>query len=476
MKLPELALIVVLGLSGAGASPLQAEQTAPPESARAPDAETPAFLLRLSAAAVRDGLRDRVDETNDVDENILGRQVRGRGRLTGEYSFQLVPDDRRAVVRVDFSGVNATNTTTEAGPVCLFVRGRTQLRGGTHIYLAPDRFRADAARTDAETDTDLTGVSTRFRRTWADGIARRIATREFFADQAERDRLAAQRSAEDFNERIDEEAQEFIDGLNGPRLDYVRRAFSGEAGSAGRLNFRTTAEALEIFVTPRSGETAYAPPASPADADLEFHIHESLLNNLGDRLAGRTVAWDEIEGFRDAVTGRASAPPETPADDSPPAGVTLADDEPLRCTMRDGAIDVVIRGERFSFGGRDYPSMDIHLRYELKTGGSAPRLARAGVPRVVPGARGEQNLAEQVQDAVQQQFLQALVLRVLNEDLAPATITARGELEDLGSFSLAAADIADGWLSLAYRRPTTLEKPTEPGIRRGAAAGPGPAW
>ncbi|MBW3598672.1 MAG: hypothetical protein KY475_15540 [Planctomycetes bacterium] len=467
MPSPPLVLIIVLGMIGAWAgppAPLQAEQPLDPQpssTSASAEAPQPNFLLRLSAETVSEGLRDGIDEVNDVDENIMGRQVRGQGRLIGEYSFRLVPHDELAIIRVDFSGVNTTNTVTEAGPVCLFVRGKTGLRGATHIYVRPDNIRADPAQTNAETNTCLVRVTTRFKRQLIERIAQKIATREFYSDKAQRDRVAAQRSAEDFNEEIDEEAEEFIDGLTGPTLQYVRRVFSGEPDSAGRLKFRTTQSALEIAVLPLEETTASAPPSLPEGNDLQVYIHESLINNIGtSQFAGRTLTWDEVLQIWEVVNGRFYAPVVTPEEESEPVSITLADEDPIRFTMQDGAIDVTVRGEQFTFGGGVYPSMDIHLRYELQRDkDGAPRLVRSGAPRVVPGRRGEQDPAQKVQDVVQQQLIRALLLRDLEEDLTPGTLTAAGEIDDLGTFTMTDMNIADGWLTLAYRRLGVVPPP-----------------
>ncbi len=456
-------LIIVLGLAGSVAasfSPLQAAKfltqtpsVAPPSVAPASVASPqPSFLLRLSEETIREGLRDQVDKVSDIDENLLGRQVRGQGRLRGEYSFQLAPNEEQAVVAVHFSGVNSTSTVTEAGPVRLYVQGRTQLRGSTRIYLDGQNLRAAPADAVAVTQTSLTCVSTRFERAMVERLAQRIAAREFYADKAERERAAAQRSQEDFHEQINEEARKFIEGMNGPTLHYLRGLFSGGEDSAGRLAFRTTHEALEVAIWPLDAGAALAPrPTATPAGDLEFSLHESLLNQLGDRLAGRTLTWDEMRQAWEVINGRFQAPPAAEEQiGGAKGGVTLAEQEPIRCSFRDGAVEVTVRGSRFSYGGKEYPSMDIRLRYELQTVDGRPRLVRSGAPRVTPGERDPVQPAPAIQDLIQQQFLRSLLLHELDRDLTPDTIAAAGELENLGAFSLSKITIADGWLAFAF--------------------------
>ena len=187
---------------------------------------------------------------------------------------------------------------------------------------------------------------------------------------------------------------------------------------------------------------------------MVVHLHESAINNALDRmkLAGRTMTEDDLKvefekkistflgrDFHFKSEAKAS-------DDSGPATLIFAAEDPIRVRIADGQFVLIIRAGLKQDGGKeDIPAQIVTLPFDVRIEGDNLSLTRGSV-RVSavskPPSRAKQIVRAGV---VRKKLTAALKNRTIERHLS----VTREDADPL-KLSVTRIEANDGWLSIVF--------------------------
>jgi len=227
------------------------------------------------------------------------------------------------------------------------------------------------------------------------------------------------------------------------------------------FHMHTTDESLRVVARKAlAGQLAAAtsPPDAAAGNMLTARIHQSAINNiLEQKFGGRTVTQADAEKL---AKDRKVKLPETlekntaeDDDEQKPWAITFAKYRPISVTAEDGRIKLLVRGDKFVSGDRDFPAMDIKATYAVEQTPSGWRLVRDGIVDIEPagaepGSKKELTLAQRTARRRLNRRLDA----VLEKEIDIPDLPLQGELAAAGPLPMNQLVVRkDGWLVAGWR-------------------------
>ena len=451
----------------------------------------PNLTAYISADLVSAALGEKLDEQIDVEENILGTHVTGKGHLTGQLIASLLPDEQKGTIGLALTGKTTTKTTGQNGPVTIYSRGVTQLEGGTQIVLTGDGVTHAPATGKATTKTNVEGLSTR-RNGPASRIVERAAWKKVGESKGEAEQIASQRAAARLKQRMNQQADKSLSKANHNYAYKFRDPMVRRDAFPQLLNVRTTASAIEVLMQQATADqlAAPAPPASLEQKhDIGVRLHESLLNNLAaTRFGGETITdksaseagqtAEEAEKLKKEVDKqkarnraerfakmndeekKVEMARREKADKEQTFSVTLAQLNPVTIDLRDGKMKLTIRGTAFKgIDGKNYDEnpMSIWAVYHIelgKDGGLTLAMKDLekdwGVMTTESEYGGPAVAGAEILRAKLKARFGDIFTDLYQIELEP--IVLRDKLKRLGKLAYRQADAKDGWLTLAWDR------------------------
>jgi hypothetical protein len=411
----------------------------------------PNLLLTLSRELLAAELEANFDETEPVDEVILGSRVHGTSRTLGRVAVALEPNPQRAVIDVNLSGRATSYTVSRADRAVIHSRSITDLQASKQLQLVGDGVLMRPATASACTSTTPTSISTGRRR--GDAIARsRVAQ-----TRPQTEAISARNSEAKVSHRLDDKLTQELSqaGLASPADGGKPYAWRNPFFPS--LQFSTTDRALSVVGLQADafqlGAPAVPPPSTDA-GDLILRMHESLINNRAQSLlAGQTLTPDNWRKKLSEVLGglfgdAASLAPG--ADVGSGWSITLAQQDPITAQFDANTCSITVRGQSFIAGDESAPAMNLLSHYRLEGVGRFVMQDKLGIypPGFIPGSG--QRLGGRYQ----------AVRRTLEKRFAhlfPAEFSFDRFPLPAGSkissqLPVAQSTIADGWLTLISGR------------------------
>lgn len=395
-----------------------------------------------------------VDQSQPVDETILGTRVRGSGHTTGAVRLDFVPSPDRAAFDIVLAARNISSTRGTQGPVTVHSRGVTDLGARRRILLDEHTVTATPVDASAHTDSTVTGIGINAR--LGRRIIQKVASRKIaetkpkaqaIAEERARDRVR-QQFAEQTDPAVAQIRSEFEGRVRGP---LVTRGLYPEM-----LHLSTTDSQLHVTARkalPVQIAAGSLPPPVSSRALITAQVHESVINNvLEEKFGGVIVGQADVE--RLAREAGRDMPRSLGTDkDQPPWEVTFSRYRPITVSVADGRVKVMVRGDKFMAGERDYPGMDIWATYAI---GKAPHgwmLLREGDVQIYPPGfepGGDAKLS--IRETSIRRILQKRFEEIFKSEIEIPDLPLQGELESMGPLPLAELVARrDGWIAAAWR-------------------------
>jgi hypothetical protein len=352
--------------------------------------------------------------TSPVSDFIAGASVSGTEWTTTTISVELRPGQNAANLDLVLNGVTQSSTVGSTSEASVSSQGyhrwaaKKPIRfDGTTITTGP------AEMTYVQPSVTFTGANTRYSGGLFGGMANNMAMQQANARRGESEAEAAQRLQSrvipDFDARVDEMIQKADQQLKYDLRKRLRLAGVLPTAVRARSNDSYLRLSAEVIGEDELGGDE-GNPGSSMGAGLVISIHESLLNNAVNQMkfAGQTMTDKqvsaELERFLSLLLGRkvdfaamakqmaaaqAAAQANTPgAPQAPPQAPAKAPeqsaqqknsqfvfdkDDPIRFTIDDGEVKLVIRAGFKQEGQEDVPTQEITV--PLKFVAQAGRVA-----------------------------------------------------------------------------------------------------
>lgn len=391
-----------------------------------------------------------------VRDRILGVPTRGWSSTTAELGIRLLPDTRNIRLALEVRGLVLARTTSKSGPVTIYshsdstylARKVFQLNGrGIETWPAEAAASHSAKLRGVETDYDdvpllgpvVEGIA-RAKHAEKEGEVRRVARRKVIT-------------------RVQEE----IDAAVEPRLTEAKtlarsRVLTPLAGLAlepavielrtgenrATMRFRLAADGQLAACTPR--------PMALADSVASLQIHQSLLNNIGDRLGldGESFSLPELQ---QRLLDAFQLPPQAMTNEFPPdLRITFAKRDSICVRFAEGRIELTLAVAELRKYPKSWRNFRVRVHYKPQVHGLDARFVRDGTVQL-----WGQRFGNQPQIA-----LRGIFSKVFSHDrdlrLTDDRTLADQRLHGLG---VTQCVVTDGWLGLSLgplRSATTARR------------------
>ncbi|NLS92151.1 MAG: hypothetical protein GXX96_08235 [Planctomycetaceae bacterium] len=419
------------------------------------------FHAHISEAVFNAAMGRDVDETEPVRDVILGTNIYGTGRTTGNVTVKLVPSQDSATIMTILQGTNLSNTTGYNGPVVIYADGTTNITTSKQIVIDGRQLRTCPAQADATTCSHIRSICARHGGRIVENIAWKRAGRQ----KCQADAIAAQHAECRVRARIDAEVDDLIGTANDDLQEKVRGPLAERGLYPAKLNFSTDEDFLNVSILQAGAfdlAAATAPPQAVADADLRVQIHESMINNFtSGALAGMLLREERVQEAVKNLLGK--LPKELESEkDSLPWGISFQQARPVWVAFADNQFTLSIRGRSFYEGDQRHPGMDVTVTYRIVGEGDAVKAVRQGDVQIFPPGfdpKGDKQLT--TQETAIRRILQRRLGKLFEEEVVPEGLVLPKDWRRAGVMKLVQWEARDGWLVLAWKRTGQPAPPLE---------------
>ena len=205
----------------------------------------------------------KVDQKSEINEEVLGAQVRGTCHTTGTVQITLTPNPTKAAFELSLIGESVSDTVGTHGPARISSHAVTKYKAVKPIVFDGDSFSTSPAKVTADTDLTITDVSST-----APGIRGRVvtkvATRRVREAYEQSRRITSERTIRQVSRQFDAAVQEHLEQLN--RDLQLERLLGQQIADHDSLpmRLRTTEKGLHVSFLAAPGNPGRLPEFAEA--------------------------------------------------------------------------------------------------------------------------------------------------------------------------------------------------------------------
>ncbi len=402
-------------------------------------------------------------EDGGVRDFVLGADVYGSQTTTTFSSFDLIPSERNAVIRINLTGNVDTNTEAYKSSVVIYSNGNSQFFGSKDIFFDGMTFSTNRAAIQVNSSNTPVGASTKLDHMPLLGnFARNLAMDGARKKQPQAEAIAAERVGTRVGPEFDNAVDSQFSELNSKLNEKVVTPLKSDNLYPDFKASRTTDTELQLFSRLMAGDELAGDAnltASLAEGEVALRVHESLINNALDRLqlAGKMMTDEELHLFlqgkltklrKKPVTLAEPKPATGPEADQYPQAFVFADTDPLRVKIADGKIMMIIRAgfHREEAKGGDIPPQIVTVPLTLTVEGEEIVATRGDVS--VDPVDPVTNVTAQVARAG---VIKGKIQSAFQESRHSRKLTLEKDSPTPISISVTEVTALDGWLSYRFR-------------------------
>lgn len=406
----------------------------------------PNLLVRVTGDFIARNTKQAVDDTTDINEEILGTHQTGTAHTVGTVWLRPVANSKKAQLRAEMSAVTSSVSVgrKDVGPLGQIVinsQGETTVAATKEVMIDDLGLAAWDAVACCDTNTTICGIC-------APRLVARIASRMIYAQKGEAEAVASQRAARKIEARFDERVAESLGEANKNFTNEFRKPLIRLDALPHAMNFSTTDDALWLNVIQSNGHQLALGGAAPElpNADVAMVAHESALSNLAEAvLAGKTINDEQVAELVESTTG--DLPQELQINREDPWKITFASTRPLLVSFKDDLISLRLRGSRFEGSSGSVKNL-IEIVIDIKIEKTEKGVRISKVKDVEINFPGFETL-DTNQLAVQS-FLKKKLTGLLPEPKETEGLKFPGRFEDKKPLHLTTLSIQQGWVHLGW--------------------------
>lgn len=396
-----------------------------------------------------------IDQVMPVDDVVLGTRIRGSGHTTGNVRLDFVPSHDRAVFDLVLDAQNISQTRGTKGPVTVHTRGVTDLDARRRIFLDGDNVSASPVQASASANTQVTGIGVSSR--FGQRFIRKIASRKVAETKPKAEAIAEGKARDRVRKQFDEQTRPAVAQIGEQFRNRFRAPLEARGLYPEMVHMHTTDTSLRIVARKALAAQLAAfspPPAAIGGNVLTARVHETAVNNvLEEKLGGRIITQADVDRLAREQNLTMPDSLESEADQKPWA-ITFAKQRPVTISAADDRVKLMVRGDKFVSGDRDFPGMDIWATYAIESSPSGTRLVREGdvqiyPPGFKPGGSEKLTMAETSLRRILQKRFDKLFKAVIDVEPLPL----KGELAAAGPLPMnQLVARKDGWVIAGWRK------------------------
>ncbi|MBM4005609.1 MAG: hypothetical protein FJ295_20360 [Planctomycetes bacterium] len=413
--------------------------------------------IHVSRRLAASGVEDDVEDTMPVSENILGTQLEGTAHTKGRISLALMPDSKRASMRILLNAKTESNNVGYHGPVTIFSRGWTDVSVFKNIHIDSTGIADEMAHADCDTTTVIDDIQSQIC------LIEKLAWKQAAKKKEQSEAIGNHRAEVRVAGRVDSQAAEMLEKARDSFEKKFRAPLLRRDAFPRRLAMATSESALTVDVLQLGANQLAAtgsPPAVTSGDDLHVQLHESFAGNLSEGALGGTTLTDEkVESMIQEQTG--NVPEElkvTP--DKDPWSITFAADQPVSTQFAAEGVTISIRGRKFTRGDQEITDpIKVSATYAIEKTATGAKLTRKGDVEIdYIGHKG--NLS--VKQVAFKTFMRRKFEALLKSEIVSDGIKLPGRWEHAGKLVVQQMQSGNGWLTLGWnleKAPVVAEQP-----------------
>lgn len=403
------------------------------------------FVLRVQTDFLNRFAPQREAEHEWVRDVILGQPVRGNARTESTVHFRTVPSKDRIVLALEVEGRVSSLTSADAGPAVLFNNSNSNYVARKEITIDADGlvYRPSTAQVDSQ--TRLRGL-----RTSLDPIPVLGAlVQDMVLSQHQQKKPLVRREmdrkvAAKATQRVDQEANPRLDQLSARYREEVLTRLAAVGIVPELIDAETTEDGFIAAFRVAAGDQLGSyepPPVLHADAEAAVWLHQTLLNNLLERMEfnGKTFTAAELTETLSGNAGGAEDA-ESIAEKHREVRVTFAPTRGVQIACEDGVVELTLAVRELVKPPKTWRNFFVRARLKPTLEGKQIKLVRTGVV----GIYGRKF-------PIQSQIaLRGIFSKVFDDDRPFEVLPANfSEDERLAELEIAAFAVRRGWIVFA---------------------------
>lgn len=390
----------------------------------------------------------------EVSDDVGKLSVRTRGVGTAYPTIYLIPGDDAARFHVVTRGTGSSVSEGRGNKLCMITKHSSTFCLEQVICLTSRGISGQVTRAKSDSDSHLVCVST--DRLCGDRLARFAVKAAFCLAPGRINKLATERATKYTRDKGNEFLAKLAELGNRQMEERLLTPVRRYGVRPEDIYFHTTSDQVRVHVDVKTGPTGPARPLAP-DTAVAVQIHQTLIEGVGARNAGRTLTAKEISSVLRPAARRAGLElPTTLALVN--WSITLAKREPVRLRIEDDHFDLTVRLDGFTIEEDRFPPVEIAARYLLAQRDGWPLLRRQGRVGVrvlaAPKKAGDgERWREELVELLEGILVPELALeQVMRDELAP--LVRQSGLQDKPRVTA-----RHGWLLTEYAASADIPPP-----------------
>ncbi len=415
--------------------------------------------------AVSDELLNRMMPKRDpeyaaVKDTILGSQVRGQSLMASDITVRMIPDPHHVRIALEVNGDVAALTRSTAGPATFQSESESSYVARKPLEISLRGIRMWPTEVAVDNNSQLRSVATDFERVpLFNKIASNLARSEYNKNAPAADAEVRGKIAAKAKERVDRETTEQITAAAKRLHDEVLGPMDSLLLDPTMVAAETTEKRFNMRIRLAGPDQlgGHTPrPQAPGDSLASIQIHESLLNNVLERLELDGQTFD-LAGLGRRFAERLHRYQPKPVDpDQEDVKITFAAKDALHVRCSDGRMEITLAIARLSKGSRRWRDFQVRAFYRPVVRGRSVDLVRDGIVQLV-GSR--MNAGSQI-------ALRGVFATVFSQKepmhVTPEAFVKNPKLEGVVVTQFV---IDDGWIGAAIGPPRAVAAQAIPAAR-----------
>jgi hypothetical protein len=400
--------------------------------------------LAVTAELLNRMMPKREPEYAPVQDTIQGASVRGQSVTANEISVRMVPDPDHVRMELMVNGEVAAATRSTSGPATFYTESESSYVAHKPLEVNLRGIRMWPTEVAVDNNSKVRGVRTDFDTVpLINRIARNVALSEYGDRRPAADAEVREKIASKAKERVDREATEQVTAAAKRLHEELLGPMDSLLLDPMMISAKTTEKRFEMRIRLAGSDQlgGHTPrPAAPADSLASVQIHESMLNNMLERLELDGETFD-LAGLNRRLSERMHRFTPRPVDpDQEDVKITFAAKDAVRVRLNDGHMELTLGIARLSKGTRKFKDFQVRVAFRPAVEGRSIDFLRDGGVQLI-GQR--MNVGTQV-------VLRSVFLKIFS-DKQPMHMTPEAFVKNdkLKGIVVTQFVIDDGWLGAA---------------------------
>jgi hypothetical protein len=400
--------------------------------------------VAVSAELLNRMMPKREPEYSPVQDTIQGAAVRGQSLTANEISVQMIPDPQHVLMALVVNGEVAAVTRSTSGPATFYTDSESSYLARKPLEITLRGIRMWPTEVSVDNNSKVRGVHTDFDRMPLFGqIARNMSLTAYGERRPAADAEVREKIAAKAKERVDREATDQVTAAAKRLHDEVLGPMDSLLLDPLMVSAETTDKRFSMRIRLAGPDQlgGHTPrPQAPADSLGSVQVHESLLNNVLERLELDGQTFD-LAGLNRRLSERMHRFQPKPVDpDQEDVKIAFAAKDAVHVRCNDGRLEVTLAITRLSKGSRRFKDFQVRAFYKPVVAGRSINLVRDGNVQLI-GSR---------MNAFAQMPIRSVFLKVFSDKqpihMMPESFVKNPKLEGVEVTQFV---IADGWIGAA---------------------------